>query len=81
MLYEVITYSMALLPALVAVLPARAARQERRGRLDSLVERFGDAVVRRYKPILAATGIAAVLLSISIGRLEINDQYISYNFV
>ena len=71
-------YSMTVLPALVAILPARDAVRTGRGRLDALMERFSELLVRRYRPVLATMGIVAVLLSLSIARLQVNDQYIDY---
>ena len=71
-------YSMTVLPAIVAILPARQGVPAGRGRLDALMERFSDLLVRRYRPVLATMGIAAVLLSLSIARLHVNDQYIDY---
>ena len=71
-------YSMTVLPALVAILPARQVVRAGRGRLDAFMERFSDLLVRRYRPVLATMGIAAVLLSLSIARLHVNDQYIDY---
>ena len=71
-------YSMTVLPALVAILPARRVVRVGRGRLDAFMERFSDLLVRRYRPVLATMGITAVLLSLSITRLHVNDQYIDY---
>ena len=42
------------------------------------MERFSDLLVRRYRPVLAIMTIGAVLLSLSIVRLQVNDQYIDY---
>jgi predicted RND superfamily exporter protein len=71
-------YSMTVLPALVAILPAKKRVRAGQGRLDVLLERFSNLIVRRYRPILAVMGAAAVLLSLSITRLHVNDQYIDY---
>ncbi|MEN8145703.1 MAG: MMPL family transporter [Gemmatimonadota bacterium] len=71
-------YSVTVLPAVVAILPAKKRVAARQSRLDVWMERFSSLIVRRYKPILATVGTAAVLLSVSIGRLQINDQYIDY---
>ena len=71
-------YSMTALPALVAILPTREVLSARRGRLDAFMDRFSDLLVRRHRPVLAAMTVGAVLLSLSITRLQINDQYIDY---
>jgi len=71
-------YSMTVLPALVAVLPAPKAVRARRGGLERVMDRFADMLVRRYRPILAGVGALALLLSLSVARLQINDQYIDY---
>jgi predicted RND superfamily exporter protein len=70
-------YSMTVLPAVVAILPARVKRQ-RAGVMDRVVALLGGVVVRRYRPILAAMGVAAVGLSLAITRLQVNDQYFEY---
>ena len=72
-------FSMTVLPAILATLPAPGrVRSRSRTRLDSVVERFGDFVIRRHRPVLAGMGAAAVALSLSITKLEINDHYIKY---
>jgi predicted RND superfamily exporter protein len=71
-------FSMTVLPAVIAIMPARNRAQAGRGQLDRIVDRFSTLVVRRYRPILATVGAAAVVLSLSITRLGINDQYIDY---
>ncbi|MCG8469868.1 MAG: MMPL family transporter, partial [Gemmatimonadetes bacterium] len=72
-------FSMTLLPAVIAILPAPKRLAARgRSRLDELVSGFSDFVVRRHRPILVGMGALAVLFSFSITRLEINDHYIKY---
>ena len=58
--------------------PRLMSSSSRRTRLDSVVERFGGFVIRRHRPVLAGMGAAAVALSLSITKLEINDHYIKY---
>ena len=72
-------FSMTVLPAILATLPAPGqVRRQSRSRMDSVVERFGDFVVRRHRPVLAGMGAAAVALALSITQIEINDHYIRY---
>ena len=72
-------FSMTVLPAILATLPAPGqVRRQSRSRMDSVVERFGNFVVRRHRPVLAGMGAAAVALALSITQLEINDHYIRY---
>lgn len=71
-------YSMTLLPALVAILPTGKMARLGQSRLDGLVDSFSDFIVRRRRPVLATMALAAVLLSLSIARLQVNDQYIDY---
>ena len=71
-------YSMTALPAVVAIIPARA--RSGAGESPSLrgLERLGGWVTGHYRPILAASGAVAILLSLSLTRLQVNDQYIDY---
>ena len=72
-------FSMTVLPVILATLPAPGpVRSRSRSRLDSVVERFGDFVIRRHRPVLAGMGAAAVALSLSITQLEIDDDFIKY---
>ncbi len=72
-------YSMTVLPAIVAMLPApRQVGARKQSRLEAAVEGFGDFVVRRRRPVLIGMSAATVALSLSIARIEINDHYIKY---
>ena len=62
----------------MTLLPARRTQQVRPGRLDAYMDRFAALVVRRYRPVLATMVLVAVLLSLSIAKLSVNDQYIDY---
>lgn len=70
-------YSMTLLPALVSMIPAKA-RALRRTALDRLVAGFSERLIRHHRPVLAGMALASVALSLSIARLNVNDQYIDY---
>lgn len=71
-------YSMTVVPAVLAIFPAgkRASAKDRR--LDRAIDRFSGFIVRNAKPVLALSATAAVLLSASIGRMAINDQFTEY---
>ncbi len=71
-------YSMTVLPAMVAILPAGKPVRQGQGLLDGIIDQFSDFIVRRHQPVLATMGLAAVILSLSIARLHVNDQYIDY---
>jgi predicted RND superfamily exporter protein len=70
-------YSMTVLPAVVAILPARA-REKRARFTDRLMGAFAGFVIRWYRPVLIGSGAAVIALAASIGRLTINDQYFQY---
>ena len=69
-------YSMTLLPAVVSIIPSRVAPA--RPRSEGLLDAVATFVTRRHRMVLVTGGALAVLLSLSIGRLQINDQYIDY---
>jgi len=72
-------YSMTVLPALTAILPTRGVPlRTRTSLLDELLDRFSSFLVSRYRPVLVGMTIVAVALSLSIARININDQYIDY---
>ncbi|UCD24830.1 MAG: MMPL family transporter [Gemmatimonadota bacterium] len=70
-------YSMTVLPALVAVLGSRVPSR-RPGLTDRIVTALGELVVARFRPVLAVTGVAVVALSLSVSRLQVNDNYFEY---
>lgn len=69
-------YSMTLLPALVSIIPSRTVRAL--PRTEGMLDGFARFITRRYREVLVTVGAAAILLSLSVGRLRINDQYIDY---
>jgi predicted RND superfamily exporter protein len=69
-------FSMTLLPAVVAIIPARA-----RGRFalgDALGARLGDFIARRYRAVLVGMAAVTLLLVGAIQTLRINDVYFEY---
>jgi predicted RND superfamily exporter protein len=69
-------FSMTLLPAVVSIIPSRAVAGAPRS--AGILDAFAAFVTRRHRVVLATSGALAILLSLSIGRLRINDQYIHY---
>jgi predicted RND superfamily exporter protein len=69
-------FSMTLLPAFMSLLPLRVA--PRRRRLRPPMERFGDFVVSRRRPLLWISGAAALLAIAFIPRIELDDRYIEW---
>ncbi|HEX20106.1 MAG TPA: RND family transporter, partial [Acidiferrobacteraceae bacterium] len=69
-------FSMTVLPALVAILPLRIKPRAEGRRLP--MDRFGDFVVSRRRPLLWGM-IALTLISISfIPRLELDDRFVEW---
>ena len=71
-------YSMTVLPAVVASFPTRRRVERDVSATEGLIDRLAEFVIRRHRPVLAGMGAVAILLSLSIARLHINDQYIDY---
>ncbi len=69
-------YSILLLPALMAVLPMRVRAAS--NRMDRLMERVGDFVVRRRRPLLWGMTAVVLVLIAFIPRNELNDQFVEY---
>lgn len=70
-------YSMTVLPAAIAVLPSKV-RERGKGLTDRMMSGFARFVTNRYRPILVTTIAGVAALSLSVGNLEINDQYFQY---
>ena len=71
-------YSMTVVPAVLAIFPAKEGKTDQRRALDRGMDRFAGWVVRNHRPVLAVTGVAAVALSAAILRMNINDQFTEY---
>ncbi|NIS80527.1 MAG: MMPL family transporter, partial [Anaerolineales bacterium] len=69
-------FSMTVIPALVSILPFRVKPRAKGLRLP--MDRFGDFVVRKRKPLL--WGLTAVALSIIafIARIEVDDRFVKW---
>ena len=70
-------YSMTVLPATMAIMRTRV-RRRRAGVTDRLMDRLGALVTRRYRPILAGTGVLVIGLTLSASTLRVNDNYFDY---
>jgi predicted RND superfamily exporter protein len=70
--------SVTFLPALMSIMPMRNRKLARRGLLQSVLERFADWVTRRYRPILAVAGTAAITLMALVPFVDLNDQWVRY---
>ena len=74
------TYTMTLLPALLAFLPLRTARVEAAepAFVDRFYDRFADFVIARRTPVLWSSVAAVVLLTTGIPRIELSDNVTEY---
>ncbi|GMR04635.1 MAG: MMPL family transporter [Thermodesulfobacteriota bacterium] len=69
-------FSMAFLPAFISILPLRV-RDRVEGR-KVFMERFGDFVVKRRKPLFWSITALTLLLVAFIPRIELNEQFVEY---
>ena len=69
-------YSIAFLPAMMAVLPMRfKARAEGK---STVMDRLANWVIERRTPVLFGTSAFVILLAVFIPRIELNDQFVQY---
>ena len=69
-------FSVTLLPALIAVLPLKAPKED--GRMHGLMDRFGKFLVRRQNPVLLISlAVTAVMVAL-VPMNEANDQFHEY---
>lgn len=69
-------YSVTFLPALLAILPVRV--KPKASHADGSMERFGEFVIRRRRPLLWGMTALAVGLIAFIPRNELNDDFVQY---
>ena len=69
-------YSMALLPALLSLLPLRAPRARAAG--SGFFDRLGDFVVARRTFLLGFVGLLSAALLMGIPRIELTDNWTQY---
>ena len=71
-------YTMTLLPALLSVLPLRAAPAGRSEFVDRFYGRFADFVIARRTPLLGGMTLAVIVLAAGIPRIELSDNVTEY---
>jgi predicted RND superfamily exporter protein len=69
-------FSMAVLPALVSMLPLRIRRHPEGARLA--MDRFGDFIVTKRRPLLWGMATATLLVIAFIPRIELDDRYVKW---
>lgn len=69
--------SVSFLPALMSLLPVAVPKSRRSGG-EEIWDRFGAWVLARRKPLLAATSLLVVALTLSVPRNELNDEFVDY---
>ena len=69
-------YSVGFLPAFVAILPVKS--REGQSLLGKSMDRLGDWVVQRNRPILYGFSACAVLLLAFIPSNDLNDDFVAY---
>jgi len=70
------TYSVLLLPALMAILPVKVKQQESKRR--TLFERFAEFVIAQRTALLWGTGLVIVIMGFFIPQNIMNDQFVDY---
>ncbi|MEM6455820.1 MAG: MMPL family transporter, partial [Acidobacteriota bacterium] len=68
--------SVGFLPALMSLLPVRAPRRVRA--TGEGWDRFGRWVLARRGPVLVVTSLIAIVLTLSVPRNELNDEFVEY---
>ncbi|WP_444928706.1 RND family transporter [Microbulbifer sp. SSSA002] len=68
--------SVTLLPALMAILPAKSRASE--SKIGRSMDALGDFVIRRQRPILLAGVLVSLALLAMIPNNEINDDFVGY---
>lgn len=71
-------FSVGLLPALMAVLPVRARDKKKETAIDRAIDRIGDFVVLRHKPVLLAVVMVSVTLLALIPLNKLDDNFVTY---
>mgnify|MGYP006282669229 FL=1 len=69
--------SVVLLPALIALVPHQVSSRQAAGGSEAM-DRLAQGVIRYYRPLLAGTGVAVLILLASIPQNRINDVFNEY---
>jgi len=69
-------FSVAFLPALVAVLPARIRKGKQVSQMSMI--RLAEYVINKRRSLLIAVGVVALILTAMIPRNELNDVFVEY---
>ncbi|MEM6455821.1 MAG: MMPL family transporter [Acidobacteriota bacterium] len=70
--------SVGFLPALMSLLPVRAPRRIRAAATVDGWDRFARWVLARRGPVLVVTSLIAIILTLSVPRNELNDDFVEY---
>ncbi|ROQ21056.1 hypothetical protein EDC38_1677 [Marinimicrobium koreense] len=71
-------FSVGLLPALMAVLPVKARDKKSETAVDRAINRLGDFVVLRHRPVLVAVMLVSVTLLALIPLNTLDDNFVTY---
>lgn len=69
-------FSFTLLPALIAVMPLKAPKED--GRMHSVMDRFGKFLVKRQNPVMIISIGITILMVALVPLNEANDQFHEY---
>lgn len=71
--------SLTFLPAVISLLPLRVRKQHRhRSWSERALERFANAVIGRYRSVLAVVGVVTVGLTAMVPTINLDDQWVKY---
>ncbi|NKB70603.1 MAG: MMPL family transporter [Candidatus Latescibacteria bacterium] len=71
-----LVYSALFLPAFLAVMPMRVKQRQTQG--GQLMERLGDWVVSRHRPVLLVSAVAAAAMLAFVPTNTLNDDFVGY---
>lgn len=73
-----LVYSVFFLPALMAILPARAKKQEKDSPLNRAINNLADILVVRHKPVLIGVVLVAVAMLALIPMNRLDENFVAY---
>ncbi len=71
-------FSLTLLPALISVLPYRVRHAAHEDWSQRAMDRIADFVIRRYRVLFVAVGVAALGIVSFVPSLQFNDEWVEY---